>query len=521
MEKRLTPNAELRASTPTGTTPEDQQTDDKQQTDQQQPKQTPDKQQDNQVEGYALLFNQPSKPLGADGQQFVEIIDPKALDDVDLSKVVMLDQHDYSKPLASVEAGTLKLDVDDKGLHFVATLDPSVSYANDTLSNVKNGNINSMSFRFDVDDGSDSWSKDDNGQVTRTVNQLKDLFEISTVTVPAYDDTNVSVDDASTRSYNQFIESEEKKDMANKTILDNHSNTETPEQAFNDYLHSYGQKRDGLKSDGVAAVIPQEVVTPVLELKNDRYNLAQYATVKNVSTGSGSYPIATRYNTAVLATKEELADIADADANMFQNVKWNIKTRAAKIYMSNEVVDDAEVDLTSEVKNQLQKLVDNTDNTEILKVLQGSNFAKKTVANVDDLKQVFNVELDPALQSSAVWIVNQGAFQVLDTLKDNEGRYLLQPDSTAASGFSLLGQPVVKMSNKFLPDNSDGSHPMILGDIAEAVAVFRRSEISAQWDRFDSYSQGLSVVVRNDYEPISNDAAFNLSLTAGTAKASK
>lgn len=206
---------------------------------------------------------------------------------------------------------------------------------------------------------------------------------------------------------------------------------------------------------------------------------------------------------------------------MFEDVKFDVKTRAGKIALSNEVVDDSEVDIVSEVKNQLQKLVDNTDNAEIIKVLQGDNFTKKTVANVDDLKQVFNVDLDPALQSTSTWLVNQSAFQVLDTLKDNEGRYLLQPDVTAPSGFSLLGQPVVKISNKFLPDNTDGSHPMILGDISEAVAVFRRNQVTAQWDKFDSYSQGLSVIVRNDYQPISNDAAFNLSLTTTKATESK
>lgn len=499
MEKRLTPRAELRANIP-----DNQQTDDKQ------------VQKSNTVEGYALLFNQPSNDLGG----FIEVIDPKALDNVDLSKVVMLDQHDYSKPLASVEAGTLTLVVDAKGLHFTAQLDPSVTYANDTYNNVKNGNINSMSFRFDIDDGTDSWTKDDTGQVTRTVKQIKDLFEVSTVTVPAYDSTNVAVDQASTRSYNQFIESEDKKNMS-KQLINPNSNTETPEKAFEDYIRSYGATRDGLKTDGVAAVIPKEVITPVLSLKSSAYNLAKYATVKTVGAGSGHYPIATRYNTAVLATKEELAEIGDIDANMFKDVEFNIKTRAGKIALSNEVVDDSQVDIVAEVKNQLQKLIDNTDNAEIIKILTGSTFAKKPVASVDDIKQVFNVDLDPALQSTSTWIVNQSAFNKLDQMKDNENRYLLQPDVTAASGFSLLGQPVVKISNKFLPDNSDGSHPMILGDISEAVAVFQRSQITAQWDKFDSYSQGLSVVVRNDYEPISNDAAFNLSLTDTAAKTSK
>ena len=497
MDKRLTTNANLKVD-------QDKPTPDSQQDDQ---GQAQDKQQSNKIEGYALMFNQPSKDLGG----FVEVIDPKALDGVDLSNVIMLDQHDYSKPLASVKAGTLQLDVDDKGLHFTATIDPNVSYANDTLNNVKNGNINSMSFRFDTDDGSDSWTRDDNGQITRTVNKIKDLLEVSTVTIPSYNAGNVDVDKTSIRSYNQFIESEEQ-DKMQKTLLNPAENPEQPSMAFENYIRSRGETRDGLTTKGAEAVI-----NPVLELKNSKYNLANYATVKTVGTGSGHYPIATRYNTATLATKEELAEIGDVDANMFENVKFETKTRAGKIALSNEIVDDAEVDIVAEVKNQLQKLVDNTDNAEIIKVLQGDTFQKKNVTNVDDLKKVFNVDLDPALQGTSTWLVNQSAFQVLDTLKDNEGRYLLQPDVTAPSGFSLLGQPVVKISNKFLPDNSDGTHPMILGDIAEAVAVFRRNQVTAQWDKFDMYSQGLSVVVRNDYQPISADAAFNLSL-ADSAK---
>lgn len=501
MDKRLTTNANLKVD-------QDKPAPDSRQDDQ---GQAQDSQQPNKIEGYALMFNQPSKDLGG----FVEVIDPKALDGVDLSNVIMLDQHDYSKPLASVKAGTLQLNVDDKGLHFTATIDPNVSYANDTLNNVKNGNINSMSFRFDTDDGSDSWTRDDNGQITRTVNQIKDLLEVSTVTIPSYNAANVDVDKTSIRSYNQFIESEENK--MQKTLLNPAENPEQPSMAFENYIRSRGETRDGLTTKGAEAVIPEEVVTPVLELKNSKYNLANYATVKTVGIGSGHYPIATRYNTATLATKEELAEISDVDANMFEDVKFETKTRAGKIALSNEIVDDAEVDIVAEVKNQLQKLVDNTDNAEIIKVLQGDTFQKKSVTNIDDLKKVFNVDLDPASQSTSTWLVNQSAFQVLDTLKDNEGRYLLQPDVTAPSGFSLFGQPVVKISNKFLPDNSDGTHPIILGDIAEAVAVFRRNQVTAQWDKFDIYSQGLSVVVRNDYQPISADAAFNLSL-ADSAK---
>ena len=511
-DRRLTINAELRAAEPTPQAPTETQDSDKQdKSNNPQPAKTAQNS-PKKLSGYAIVWNTPSKDLGG----FKEVVSPDALKDVDLSNVLMLNDHDYTQVLASVKAGTLKLTPDDKGLHFEATL-PDTTTANDVFANVQAGNLDSCSFSFDVDDGADKWEKDDQGNITRTINQIKDLFDVSVVAVPAYDSTNVATNNSdnknvnvNTRSYENFIKGENKK-MTEKTIIDNNEKTET--RSFEDFIRSRGELRDGLTTHGAEAVIPEEVVTPVLELKNSKYNLAQYATVKTVSTGSGHYPIAKRNNTAVLATKEELADIADVDANMFEDVQFDVKTRAGKIALSNEVVDDSAVDIVSEVKGQLQKLVDNTDNQNIMKVLTSDTFKKETATTTDDLKKIFNVDLDPALNK--MWLVNQSGFNYLDTLKDNEGRYLLQPNPTAASGFTLFGAPVVMISDAVMPNNSDGSFPMIAGDISEAVAVFRRNQVTAQWDKFDQFAQGLSVIVRNDYKPISADAAINISLSNG------
>lgn len=512
-DRRLTINAELRAAEP-ATQPSTEPTEDDKQGNTDNNPQPAKTAQDSpkKLSGYAIVWNTPSKDLGG----FTEVVSPDALKGVDLSNVLMLNDHDYTQVLASVKAGTLKLTPDDKGLHFEATL-PDTTTANDVFANVQAGNLDSCSFSFDVDDGSDKWDKDDQGNITRTINQIKDLFDVSVVAVPAYDSTNVNTDSNSdnqnvnvnTRSYEQFIKGENNK-MTEKTIIDNNEKTET--RSFEDFIRSHGEMRDGLKTSGATAVIPQEVVTPVLELKNSEYNLAQYATVKTVSAGAGHYPIAKRNNTAVLATKEELADIADVDVNMFEDVPFDVKTRAGKIALSNEVVEDSAVDIVSEVKNQLQKLVDNTDNQNIMKVLTGDTFKKETATNTDDLKKIFNVDLDPALNK--MWLVNQSGFNYLDTLKDSEGRYLLQPNPTAASGFSLFGAPVVMISDAVMPNNSNGTFPMIAGDLAEAVAVFRRNQVTAQWDKFDQFAQGLSVIVRSDYEPISSDATINVSLSA-------
>lgn len=489
---RLVANAELRAQQPQGNTPEDAKTGDKQQQDKQ-PK---------TIEGYALLFNSPSKDLGG----FTEVIDPTALDNVDLSNVIMLDQHDYSKPLASVKAGTLQLDVDNNGLHFVATLDDSVSYANDTFNNVQNGNVDSMSFRFDVDDGGDEFTQDEQGNVTRTIKQVKDLFEVSTVTIPAYDDSNVQVDK---RSYEKFINDNSKekdnKVMEKTIIKPNKENTEV--RSFEAYVKSAGETRDGLTTDvDGKAIIPTQIVTPIYESKVGSNDLSAYVDVKKVSVGQGSYPIAKNNPSAVLATKAELAQIGDADSGMTA-VDFKCETRAGKIYLSQELIDDAAVDFKSEIQSQLAKLVKNTDNLNILNTLKGVQ--AKTVKTLDNIKALRN-SLDFGL--TPIVITNNDGFAYLDNLKDSQGRYILQPDVTIASGKSLFGCPVIVMNNKVLPDVKTGQFPIFIGDLQEAVALIRRNIITTSWNQFDSYSEGLAVIYRSDYKLKNADAIVAMTL---------
>ena len=182
-----------------------------------------------------------------------------------------------------------------------------------------------------------------------------------------------------------------------------------------DYIRSMGEQRDGLTTTTAGAVVPKEVINDVWDLKQSDYDLAKYVTVKQVGTPVGTYPIALT-NNGVLATKAELAHIPEIDSNLFRGVDCKVATRAGKIYLSNELVEDSEVDIVAEVKNQLKKLVQNTDNSNIISVLTGKtgtndNFKHITGTGLDDIKQTFNVELDPALSLSV--IVNQDAFNYL------------------------------------------------------------------------------------------------------------
>jgi HK97 family phage prohead protease len=146
-----------------------------------------------QIAGYAIVWDTPSTNL-----PFVEVIQSGALDGVDLSKVLALYDHDFANVLGRVDSGTLKLDIDKHGLHF--TLDiPDTTLGRDVYTQIKNGNLSGLSFRFTIADGGESW-KNVNGKPVRYISKIATMREISIVSVPAYDDTSVEV----TRSFKEF-----------------------------------------------------------------------------------------------------------------------------------------------------------------------------------------------------------------------------------------------------------------------------------------------------------------------------
>ena len=137
------------------------------------------------VEGYAIVFNSESRDLGG----FTEVVKENALDKAleRNSDVLALYGHDYQNVLGRQSAGTLQLDKDDKGVRFTLNL-PDTQLGRDVYTLVERGDLKGNSFGFTVE--KDSWDKVGD-KVIRTIEQVKDLFEISIVSLPAYEATEL------------------------------------------------------------------------------------------------------------------------------------------------------------------------------------------------------------------------------------------------------------------------------------------------------------------------------------------
>src|SRR5690606_805023 len=140
------------------------------------------------ITGYALKFGTWSEDLGG----FIETIEPSALNDADMSDVRALFDHDPQKIIGRTKSGSLRLWKDEVGLRFECEL-PNTSYARDLYENIVNGNIDQCSFGFMLDQGGDDVRFDkEEGIYRRTLKKIKRLMDVSVVTYPAYQDTDVA-----------------------------------------------------------------------------------------------------------------------------------------------------------------------------------------------------------------------------------------------------------------------------------------------------------------------------------------
>ncbi len=127
---------------------------------------------------------------------FDEIIERGALDDADLTDIRFLVNHDTSKiPLArsrrNNENSTMQLTVDANGMGIRVTLDTeNNSEARNLYSAIKRGDITGMSFMFGIDD--QEWTEMESDHPTRHIRKISRVIEVSAVTFPAYEETDIS-----------------------------------------------------------------------------------------------------------------------------------------------------------------------------------------------------------------------------------------------------------------------------------------------------------------------------------------
>lgn len=140
----------------------------------------------NVIEGYAAVFNSPTDI----GGWFTEVIAPGAFSKAisENGDIRALFNHDWNNVLGRTKSGTLRLSEDERGLKFEVDL-PNTSIGRDLAESLKRGDISQCSFGFIPTVEQWDYSVE---PAKRTIEEV-DLFEVSVVSIPAYEDTEVAL----------------------------------------------------------------------------------------------------------------------------------------------------------------------------------------------------------------------------------------------------------------------------------------------------------------------------------------
>lgn len=271
--------------------------------------------------------------------------------------------------------------------------------------------------------------------------------------------------------------------------------------AFEQYMKSKGAKRDNVKSDDVGVTIPEDIkYIPEKEVKTVQ-DLSELVEKTSVSTASGKYPILKRAN-AKFNTVAELEKNPELARPEFETINWEVETYRGAIPISQEALDDSVANLTAIVSENINEQKINTLNEKIGDVLKAFN--PTSVSDVDDLKSIINVKLDPSYDRQI--ICTQSFYQKLDTLKDGNGRYLLQDSIINTAGNTVLGMNVTVVRDDLLGENGDAL--AFIGDVKRGVLFADRTDVSVQWIENEIYGKYLMGAFRFDVKQADKNAGF-------------
>ena len=280
---------------------------------------------------------------------------------------------------------------------------------------------------------------------------------------------------------------------------------ERAKKAINGYVRKQERAVTGFKTTDGEVLIPEEILQ-AYKKPIEQVDLKQYVKKVKVNSKSGKMPIIKR-SEGVMNTVAELAENPELAKPTFEDVAYDIDTYRGYIPVSQEVIDDADYDVTGLVAEAINDQTLNTTNKAIATVVKG--LTAKSVTGVDGLKDLINKDIKKVYNVKLY--ISSSLYATLDKLKDKNGRYLLQDSITAASGKMLLGKEVVVLDDDVIA--ASGEMKGFVGDLDAAVAYFDRAQTTLRWTENQIYGQLLSGVVRFDVQKVDTDAGFYITYT--------
>lgn len=281
---------------------------------------------------------------------------------------------------------------------------------------------------------------------------------------------------------------------------------------------------EGTPVDG-GYTVPEDIETTINTLRDAKYSLLSDVTVTTVTTNKGRRTFKSRTNQTGFVKVGESGKIPAKDTPQFSVLNYEIEKYAGYFPVTDELLEDSAANITNVLTEWIADESRVTANKLILEAID-DNTDKVALAGIDDIKKALNVTLGQAFKPTSKIYTNDDGLQYLDTLKDSDGDYLLQPnpqdpmqlrlcagativpisvipnaDFPTMTAYALTSDTTVKSGVTYYAKGEDGNYtavvspetnpktagyyvesgrniPMIIGDMVEAVVYFRRKGLT-------------------------------------------
>lgn len=282
------------------------------------------------------------------------------------------------------------------------------------------------------------------------------------------------------------------------------------------------QATNGTTSTGTQAIIPFDTLMPIKE-QHQFTRLEDLVKFQQVHHPHGEWH-SFKEADQVMKVHDELAETIPQAIPELRKVRYDLQSLTANYLISQEAIDDNDETLVSDMSTWLGDLKSNTNDELIMGQLthNGVNTKKMSASIVDDIKHVLNVDLKPQDARQASIIMSQSAFNALDTLKDAEGRYLLNGDLSVATDKTLLGKPIVIVDDTLFPSAKAGDENAVVAPLNEAIICFIQNTIRAQYvNNWSAMDHVLSIYMRESIQLVRPDLVTVITGSTATANAAK
>ena len=293
--------------------------------------------------------------------------------------------------------------------------------------------------------------------------------------------------------------------MDDPTGAEASAQTENKTPVTDDAIHEFADaarsrfmniNKEGQGIDG-GYTVPDDIQTRINRWREAEFSLQSLVSTENVSTMSGARTYLKKASHTGFSSVAEAGKIGAKSGPQFERITYTIAKYAGYLPVTNELLADSDAAISNLLIEWLGKEDVATRNALILAEIAEKD--QTDLANLDGIKEAINVTLGQLYAGSVTIVTNDDGLQYLDTLKDKNDRYLLQPDINPDSPFSMtlaVGArriPIVVVPNAILATSSS-KVPFIIGDLKEYCKIYDRQQLTIMTSNVAAVGSGGSAL---------------------------